>query len=246
MRNNYYVYGHFDLNGNLFYIGKGTGKRAFKKSINERSNIWSYYVSKHLNGKFEALILKDNLTEDEAEYLEYETLKVLGFNTVNWINPQRTCNLELNQKYHYLLGKNKKLIADSISIEKININKAIEGYKEAINSLPTYNTLPFDWLGETPALVDKLYIEMGGGRKEGEIKAIERLTICLCKKGLRLEAKQAAIKYFEDYPPTNFYRKKYITIMKRVFKGDEIPLEVINNFNNKDGFDETWAWRYNI
>lgn len=71
MKNDYYVYGHyFCENHVLFYIGKGRRDRLNK--VGGRSKQWSAITS---NSEWYADIIKDNLTSDEALYLETELIK---------------------------------------------------------------------------------------------------------------------------------------------------------------------------
>lgn len=68
--NKYYVYAHINKdNGEIFYIGKGTGDRCKSKT---RNFIWKKYVK--VNKNWEPIIIKSNLTEDEAFDLELEKI----------------------------------------------------------------------------------------------------------------------------------------------------------------------------
>lgn len=70
----HYVYIHRkSTTGEVFYVGKGYGKRAWKKST--RSEWWKRIEAKH--GRT-VEILKDDLTEDEAFALEKETILRYG------------------------------------------------------------------------------------------------------------------------------------------------------------------------
>jgi len=62
----YYIYAHLrkDTN-NIFYIGKGSGNRAYFE--NNRSLFWKRIVNKY---GYNVKILKSNLTEEEAYNLE--------------------------------------------------------------------------------------------------------------------------------------------------------------------------------
>ena len=72
--NNAYVYGHYKADtGELFYIGKGTGKRAW--STKDRNNRWMYTVDKH---GIEVKILYKNLSEEDAFQKEMELIKEIG------------------------------------------------------------------------------------------------------------------------------------------------------------------------
>lgn len=75
-----YVYGHYKADtGELFYIGKGTGNRAWKNS--GRNPYWNRVVAKH--GRTVA-ILVDGLTDEEAYAKEKELIEQTGLrNLVN-------------------------------------------------------------------------------------------------------------------------------------------------------------------
>lgn len=66
--NDYYVYAHIRPDKNeIFYIGKGRGRRAIVSY--KRNKIWNDIVSKN-NGLFEVIYLHKNLSESEAFNLE--------------------------------------------------------------------------------------------------------------------------------------------------------------------------------
>jgi len=79
----YCVYAHLDNTGKVFYVGKGTGRRAWST---DRHPLWSRYVEKHLNGVYQVRILHDNLSEEEAEELEAEWIAQCSDTVVNWFN----------------------------------------------------------------------------------------------------------------------------------------------------------------
>lgn len=69
----YYVYGHYTLDGRLFYVGKGTGRRAWERSA--RNPHWNNVVNKH---GLEVRILFDSLTEEDAFIKEKELIEQVG------------------------------------------------------------------------------------------------------------------------------------------------------------------------
>lgn len=79
-----YVYGHYKADsGELFYIGKGTGDRAW--STNTRRRVtnphWNNVVNKH---GLVVRILHDNLTDEEAYIIEKQMIAEVGIeNLVN-------------------------------------------------------------------------------------------------------------------------------------------------------------------
>ena len=78
MRQDYYVYVHKDPDGKVFYVGKGTGKRAWSQ---DRDRVWHRYVSEKRGGQYEVQIIKNELNEEEALELENELRKgdILNF-----------------------------------------------------------------------------------------------------------------------------------------------------------------------
>jgi hypothetical protein len=66
---NFYVYGHIDIKTNLpFYIGKGTGDRAFR-GLNERHIYWNYFVNKYA-ADYRVVFLAENMDEESAYFME--------------------------------------------------------------------------------------------------------------------------------------------------------------------------------
>lgn len=63
----YYVYVHKGLDSTVFYVGKGTGSRAHSK---DRQPEWHYYVKNILNSQYEVEIVRDGVSEEDAEDLE--------------------------------------------------------------------------------------------------------------------------------------------------------------------------------
>jgi len=70
----YYVYQHKLQDGTIFYVGKGTGNRAFETRY--RNHIWEKVVKEFK--KYIVEIKQDNLTSDEAYELEIKTIKEIG------------------------------------------------------------------------------------------------------------------------------------------------------------------------
>lgn len=78
MRNNYYVYIYVRLDNNsIFYVGKGTDIRMYRVEEYTRT---SHFIN--ILNKYECAVYKlyDNLTEEEALFLEQETIDDLVFN----------------------------------------------------------------------------------------------------------------------------------------------------------------------
>ena len=74
MKNEYYVYVHKrNDTGEVFYVGKGCGRRAFWK--NGRNRHWNFVVNKH---GYTVEIIKGCLNEEEAFALEKDAIAYYG------------------------------------------------------------------------------------------------------------------------------------------------------------------------
>jgi len=72
-----YVYLHKKDNGSIFYVGKGTGYRAWQKS--NRNDYWNRVKDKYgLN----VSIFKDNISDEYALKLEVELISAIGKNNL--------------------------------------------------------------------------------------------------------------------------------------------------------------------
>ena len=74
------IYYHRDLSGNVIYVYKGTGRRAWST---DRHAAWVKDVRERLGENFTVEIYKDGLTKPEAEELESELIGDLGEKLVN-------------------------------------------------------------------------------------------------------------------------------------------------------------------
>lgn len=72
MKKIYYVYAHYKLNGELFYVGKGTGDRD--KSPAARSKEW---LNEAKDG-FTTTIISDNLNNKQAFLIEQSVIRAMN------------------------------------------------------------------------------------------------------------------------------------------------------------------------
>lgn len=72
--NRFYVYIHTKPDGTPFYVGKGTGRRAYMKT--NRNKHWKNTISKYENYRVD--IFKDKLNENDANNLEIILIKAFG------------------------------------------------------------------------------------------------------------------------------------------------------------------------
>ncbi len=187
-RKDYYVYVHRDSLGNIFYVGKGTGKRAWSK---DRDIVWKRYVDERLGGRYEVEILTSDLSEPEAEGLEWELITEHGEKLVNWANPGRQIDDAATERYITLRDANRKFIAKIQRLEKKNPAEALTQYHVALERLREYKNI---------VLERGLVAELAAGPKIGDSRIIDGLTRCLVTLGRAEEAINEAERYFEEFP----------------------------------------------
>lgn len=188
-----YVYGHYDEQGRIFYVGKGVRKRAWDKE--NRHPLWERYVAKNLNGNYQIRIIEDDLTNEDAEYLEDQIMRDFSEQLINWINWGRKSNFAALQEFHNQRNANRALINKAKSLEVTNIDDAINQYRFAIENIKDYafTQLEDGLLGQ---IIREENEDIG---YSGELEALDRLTLCLCKQNRASEAFDDSVRYFKTY-----------------------------------------------
>lgn len=184
----HYVYVHRDPAGEVFYVGMGTGQRAWSL---DRHEVWHRYVTERLAGRYTVEVVCEGLTFAAAEELEAEMIEEHGSQLVNWINPGREFDYEEIARFHAARDANLREVAGTRSLERSDPEVAIERYRSALETMHTYMAM---------ALERGLVADLRQGRAVGDHDILERLTLTLGRCGRHSELVAAAEAYFQRYP----------------------------------------------
>jgi hypothetical protein len=187
-----YVYAHVDSSGKIFYVGKGERRRAWSR---DRHPLWHRYVEKHLGGTYQVRILQDNLSPAEAEEIEAAWMAQCSDGLVNWAKMGRAIDFQALEQFHKLRDANRALIRQAKATEEDDLAQAAKMYIQAIEAIPEYAFIDHE-KGLVGLLVAEEDEELG---RNGELEALDRLTMCLIKLGRVREAAQRANEYFSLY-----------------------------------------------
>ena len=187
-----YIYAHVDQDGNMFYIGKGVGRRAWS---DDRHHLWQRYVDRRAGGKYEVKILADGLSPDQAESLEARWLAQEVAALVNWVNMARRSDCDAIDRFHQLRNANRTLAQLARELEKDAPAEAAEKYALALAAVAEYAFIKLE-LGLVGDLIDEENAEYGFS---GDMAILERYTMVLVKLGRAQEAMAAIDDYIAKY-----------------------------------------------
>lgn len=187
-RRDFYVYAHKDAQGAIFYIGKGTARRAWSR---QRHVVWQKYVDEHLEGKYQVEVLRAGLQEHEADALESELIEEHGERLVNWVNPGRAMDYAALDRFHALRNANRTLLSATRTLEATDLEAAVTQYRAALVAMREYTSI---------VLERGVVADLMGRDMIGEPQILDRLTLCLEKLGHAEDIVREADAYFGQYP----------------------------------------------
>lgn len=186
------MYAHVDAKGAIFYIGRGSGRRAWSR---DRDRLWHRYVDVHLGGKYAVKILADGLSAPDAEALEGRWMDQENEGLINLQNMARRVDLDALRRRDELMARNKALIANAKPLERTDLDRAIELYVEAFALLKQFAGVPI----ETGLYARIMAEDVADNGPIGQISLLDRLTICLVRAGRMDEARRCAAEYFSVF-----------------------------------------------
>ncbi|MCW3848104.1 hypothetical protein OF829_12710 [Sphingomonas sp. LB-2] len=186
-----YVYAHRSADGTPFYIGKGTGRRAWSL---DRDDLWRHFVRTRCGDSYEIAILAEDLDEEEALEIEGELIARHGEQLVNWINPGRQFDYAALDRFHATRDATRSFVSETRPLEQSDPEGAVTRYREAIERVHEYTGMEYE-----SGLVADLQREVGRPQF-GEIAPLDRLTLVLRKLGRFPELVDAVDAWFARYP----------------------------------------------
>ena len=190
------VYGHYNMAGECFYVRTVHGEQS---AIPDKDPIWTFYTEQMLAGKYEVRLLNDVLTYKKALAVKEKLLKKHAKTVLNRTNPWRKYNAKAQERYRALTGQIDTLINSGKLVEKTNPDDALDAYRQAFK------------LGEDQLdllLEDSLFGEVDRAYGKNHrcnplVKAVDRITMVLCRNKRYDEATATAEDLFNRHPGAN-------------------------------------------
>jgi len=186
-----YVYMHLGPDRTPFYIGKGSGSRAWST---DRDALWNHYVRTRCDNAYQVVIVAEDLNEEDALELEDDLIAKHGRTLTNWINPGRQFDYAALDRYHALRDATTSFVSVTRPLEVTDPETAIQRYRQAIKRVHEYTAMTLE-----TGLVADLRKEVGEP-VSGDILALDRLTLVLRKLGRFGEIVGDVDDYFAHYP----------------------------------------------
>ena len=214
----FYVYSHTDKNGDVFYIGKGKGDRAWDR--NKRHELWQRYLE-NINHEYIVTVVEKDLDEDAAFEVEEKLIRQHEETIVNWFNSNRHGDWRLIARYWELRKADDVFHANARAMEKVNLEEAVSLYRQEITMVRDYLSVLEDYyaseVSKFKGMTRKIYQDyyMKTYVSVNDLRALDRLTMCLKKLKRVDEARDDVRRFFEDYP-TSERHSTATTIKKRI------------------------------
>lgn len=203
-----YVYAHLGPDRVPFYIGKGTGSRAWST---DRDAQWHRFVRTRCDSAYEVMIVAEDLDDEDALELEEGLIAKHGATLTNWVNPGRQLDYAALDRFHMLRDANTGFISATRPLEESDPETAVARHRQAIEQMHEFCAIPYE-----TGLVADLRNEIGHPR-HGDIAALDRLTLVLRRLGRFGEIVEAVDAYFKRYPA--WVSPSHIVVKRRAEAG---------------------------
>lgn len=196
----FYVYVHRDRAGNIFYVGKGSGRRAWS---GDRHGIWEKYVREHLGGDYTVEIVEDSLSEDDALAIEARLMTEYRKQLVNWftegsvtadtITEDRRKLFADIDRFQRLRNETRRLTRQAKNWRASDPEGALADIRQALKHVREYSRIHIPHEVE---LVESLMER----HRTGDVDVINRLVQILKTLGRDREIVEEVDRYLDDFP----------------------------------------------
>jgi hypothetical protein len=187
----FYVYVHRDSANQIFYVGKGTGQRAWSE---DRHPLWHKYVTERSDGKFTVQIVSYHQSSDAAEQAESALISRYGSQLVNWFNNGRQFDYGASERFHAARNATRVFFSETKALEAIDQAQAVDRYKQAMVQMFDYKSIVME-RGLIAELMDD-----GTHFTAGDPPILDRLTLCLSRLGRWGELKAVVDDFLTRFP----------------------------------------------
>lgn len=204
----FYVYTHKDKDGTVFYVGKGTGNRAYSR---DRAPEWLEYLDKRSGGKFSVEIVRAGISVEDALEIEDAVMKLHGGTIVNRVNPYAPYDSRKLRAYSEAQRCFGEALKRAINFRKSkDFDKAISEFEAAYaHHLDMVRNADYD-LGARNGLRSTVFAYHPNSA------LADGYSMVLAKAGRNRELVAFAERYFRDYAPP--YNKAENSLKKRMEK----------------------------
>lgn len=226
MSNDFYVYVHETKNGDVFYVGKGSGDRAWRKG---RDLNWNTYVEEHLNNEYNVRIVLEDLSEQRALEEEEVLMAKYGDQLVNRINMSRTLNMPALNHRNEIDAKRKKVELDAELSS--DLNQKADLFIEAMK---------FQKLSASTIFENGLVGKLLAARPIGDIQLLDKTVRSLIAADRKEQAQDIFDQYFIDFPQDKSLTK--VPLIAKVIERGTVKLPEQQDFVAPDPLPEGWQY----